>query len=275
MVYASALRGAPALIIAVLLLLACAGTVAGAWGVGHPDHCVACHGNENPLTTDEASGQQAWDHVVQTGDPAWDACTRCHTTIGDNVAASVHADLACKGCHAVAHVGVFDGSVYTAGIFTYEINTTGDRLLSPDAASLVRLALLLTEANATTYYPGITDLLDQAPEGMEVEVGGWDALNNEYVEVTPFGITDTAYRICFSCHFLAQNPAEVGAYRIVDGKWMIGIPESALTMDPHTMISIHHDQPALDAGDESGHGTLIAATLAVAAALVIARNTIY
>jgi len=273
MVYAVGARRASIILLAALLL-ATTGIVAGAWGVNHPDQCVACHGDGNPLTTDEASGQNAWDHVVVTGDPAWQACTTCHTTIGSNVGASVHAALTCKGCHAVAHVGVYDGTIYTAGIFTYEVDTGGDRLLSPDAVTLQRKALLLTEANASTYYPGIADLLTQATNGMEVEVGGWDSLNNQFVDVTPLGLTDTAYRICFSCHFLAQNPAEVGAYRIVDGKWMIGITPDALEMDPHSLVPLHDMDTQLEASDTGGNTGLLIAGIALAAAAIAAKTTL-
>jgi hypothetical protein len=42
-----------------------------------------------------------------------------------------------------------------------------------------------------------------------------------------------AWLVCYNCHFVTAEPVAAGALRFVEGFWLIGIPEVALTLPAH------------------------------------------
>jgi hypothetical protein len=42
-----------------------------------------------------------------------------------------------------------------------------------------------------------------------------------------------AWLVCYNCHFVTAEPGAAGALRFVEGFWLIGIPEIALTLPAH------------------------------------------
>jgi hypothetical protein len=42
-----------------------------------------------------------------------------------------------------------------------------------------------------------------------------------------------AWLVCYNCHFVTKEPGAAGALRFVEGFWLIGIPEVALTLPAH------------------------------------------
>ena len=91
----------------------------------------------------------------------------------------------------------------------------------------------------TTLSNIVNDILtNKDSEGMEIEVYLWDAFKNTTIDTGQPGVQETNYRVCFSCHFLAVDPSQVGAYMIVNGQWKIGIPASALNQEPHSIMKV-------------------------------------
>lgn len=260
-----------ALAIGFVMFLALAASIqTQAWGTGHPDTCQPCHGQYG-TTADTISGTtyNFWNHQLQNGDPVWDNCVLCHT---DYTQGTVHATLGCKGCHAVLHIGYYNGTSYAAGLYYWELsNPNYNPIIAPGTVALQKQVLVLDQNNASTYVPNIANYL--GTNGMEVEVGVWDAFNNQFLETSGAGV-DTpgdAYKVCFSCHFIVDDPASVGSYMIVDGKWKIGIPAAALEMDPHNIHPITPEQTT-----EESTGGLPLATFSIgalgAALLLFARK---
>ena len=219
-------------IMALLLAIASASIVANAWGSGHPDRCQPCHGATTQVTD---LGMSFWSHQVEEGDAVWANCINCHS---DYTFGTVHDELDCKGCHAVLHIGYYNGTNYAAALWYWEVSNPGGKLLiAPSVTSLVKKKLLLDSSNASIYVPNIANYV--GTEGEEVEVGLWDAYANKYIETSPnAGTPDTAFRVCFSCHFLASDPASVGVYKVIGGKWKIGIPPAALEQPAHEIYPV-------------------------------------
>ena len=243
------------IVIGILMVLAIAVPIQTlAWGNGHPDTCVYCHGPYG-TTTDTINGTSYvfWNHNIQTGhDPntvdIWQNCytSGCHTNY---VQGTVHSGLGCQGCHAVAHIGYYDGTNYAVGLYYWELsNPTNKIVIAPNAANLQWKSLKLDSTNASTYIPDITTYV--GTQGMEVEVGVWDAFNNQFKPVSGAGQDPIAktWTVCFSCHFIVQDPASIGSYMIVDGKWKIGIPAAALEMDPHYIYPISPESTTTESG---------------------------
>jgi hypothetical protein len=199
------------------------------FGGGHPDSCQPCHG-QTGYTTDTIDGNQYsfWNHTIKSGNTLWSYCTNCHS---DYTANTVHDALDCMGCHAVLHIGWKNQSSgnWAAWIFVMEPQITSTPALSPDIANFVLHTYVYNSTNATTT---ISNLV--GTEGMEIEVGVWNAFNNTFISTLPSGsVASDSWKVCFSCHFVAEDPSVSGAYRLVGGVWKIGIPEYALKLPPH------------------------------------------
>ena len=207
-----------------------------AYGQGHPEQCQPCHGNIT-YTSDNINGSTytMWSHNIQGGTTVWQQCTGCHTNY---VQGTVHANLGCMGCHAVLHLGAKNSTgEWAAWIFAREPNITSLPVKAPAGITdWVLNETVFTQANYTgTYIQTIIDnLLTNDPNGMEIEVGVWNGITNEYISTSPTGtIGSESWKVCFSCHFISTNPARAGSYKLVGGVWKIGIPEYALKLPAH------------------------------------------
>ncbi len=265
------------LVSALLIFQATPAPLVFAYQTGHPDMCQPCHGphtnttDANVPTHGGTTTLYPWDHNITKGEAVWSYCTQCH----DNyVAGTAHAGLGCKGCHAVLHMG-YNASLngWAAWIFAREpdltaINDTHPLLKPSGNFNWVTNITIVTEDNAsTTGYNFISNY--GTGSGMEIEVGLWDAFNNKY---SPIG-GGVDWRVCFTCHFLSQNPASVGAYRLVGGKWKIGIPEYALKLPPHEITSAALSEAAKTESSTIAPSTLVGVLLGVlAVGLVIYSN---
>ena len=163
----------------------------------------------------------------------WSYCTQCH----DNyVAGTAHSGLGCKGCHAVLHMGYNStANGWAAWIFAREPNIPSNDLPALKPSGTITWSqkyIVVTSNNASTAGYSFFNNYGNG-SGMEIEVGLWDGFNNQYSEIG----TSIDWRVCFTCHFLTQNPAQVGAYKLVGGVWKIGIPEYALKLPPHEITS--------------------------------------
>ena len=239
------------IIIGILMVLALAIPIQTyAWNSGHPDTCQPCHGAYG-TTTDNINGQtyNFWNHQIEKGQNVWNNCVNCHT---DYTQGTAHDNLGCQGCHVVAHIGYYDGNSYAVGLYYWELSNPNNQPLEKPGggANLVQKKLILDQTQAATYIPNIQNYLGNS--GQEVEVGVWDAFNNQFIETSGAGV-DTpgdAFKVCFSCHFIIQDPSQIGSYMMVDGKWKIGIPAAALEMDPHYIYPISPE----NASSESSGG---------------------
>jgi len=227
--------------------------VAG-YGQGHPDSCQPCHGDPNGTQTDGTGTM--WDHNILDGKQAWDQCTSCHNNY---VANTPHDNVGCK-CHAIVHIGYNDAGTWAAWLYAKEPSPTNLPTAIGDVASFKDVELVFTNANAT---PTIQSLVP--PEGEEIEVGLFDAWNNDYLIV---GATD-AWKVCFNCHFLASDPTMVGAYKLDGGVWKVGIPEYALKLDPHEITDVSSLEPPAKSGFNLASIQIIVSTLALAFALYV------
>ncbi len=234
---------------ALLALIVMAGH---AMAADHPDKCVACHGDD--ATVSETIGGTTydfWSHNVSTKEP-WGFCTNCHSQIGAKLSdtQNAHSQIGCK-CHAVVHKGatVTSGTTtkWLAVIFYYEPNTKED-IVKPTPNAIQRFTAAYDEANYTSFTNGT--YLNTLNE-REIEVLLWDSLTNSLVSPSGSGTaaTNVQWSTCFSCHFLAVNATQVGAFQFVDGTWKIGIPESALTLPAHEITGV---KLASAAGGEGG-----------------------
>ena len=224
-----------------------------AYGQGHPEQCQPCHGNITYVTDNiNGSNYTMWSHNIQAGETVWQQCTGCHTNY---VQGTVHANLGCKGCHAVLHLGVNSSGQWAAWIFAREPNITSLPAKVPSiAANWVLNESVFTQANySTTYLAGyLSSLLNSSPQGMEIEVGLWNGLVNQYIPTTPTGtINAESWKVCFSCHFVSANPAEVGSYKLVGGMWKIGIPEYALKLPAHEITRAALSEAARNSSTET------------------------
>lgn len=221
------------------LLILTASTIPGAlaFGSGHPDTCQPCHGT-TATTTDNINGTNYnfWDHsITNNATQIWGNCLQCHSNY---VSGTVHQSLGCKGCHSVVHIGYNNSGTWAAWVFAYEPNITSLPALKPTINDFVAKTTVLTNTNYTSVSWGTTIKNLAGANGMEIEVGVWDGFNNEYLSTLPAGsIKTSSWKLCFSCHFLASNPAQVGAYKLENGVWKIGIPEYALKLPPHEITS--------------------------------------
>lgn len=237
------------IIIGILMVLALALPLhTYAWGSGHPDTCQPCHGAYG-TTADTIGGTtyNFWNHTIQSGNNVWNNCVKCHS---DYTQGTAHAGLGCKGCHVVAHIGYYDGTNYAVGLYYWELSNPQNKIvIIPGGAQLQFKSLKLDSSNASTYLPNIANYL--GTNGMEVEVGVWDAFNNQFLETSGANV-DTpgdAYKICFSCHFIVQDPSQIGSYMMIEGKWKIGIPSAALQMDPHYIYPINPENTSSESGN--------------------------
>ncbi|MCE4598810.1 MAG: hypothetical protein F7C81_01255 [Desulfurococcales archaeon] len=265
------MRKATILLSAMMALALLIPLHAYAWGNAHPDTCQPCHGAY--FESQESIGGNTyyfWDHDIMEGTPVWDNCIECHS---DYTQGTAHDDLNCRGCHAVVHIGYYDGTNYAAGLYYWELsNPSNTIIIAPGTASLVDKMLKLDSTNASNYIPNIANYV--GTNGMEVEVGLWDAFNNQFVE-TSGNYTEPGpdvYKICFSCHFIVQDPASVGTYMLVDGKWKIGIPAAALEMDPHYIYPITPEQTT-NTGSESPSVLVMMGSGIIGAALILAARS--
>ena len=233
----------------LLLVIALAAINAYALGTGHPDNCAACHGDDQTIqdVTYGGTSYSFWSHNISlTGDAAWKGCQSCHAQIYNELMQTVHNGFGCKGCHAVLHLGYnYQGSYYGV-VFAYEVSPIGVPAIAPgNPPTWVTSWKEFTNTNINTTDPTgtlwaiVNDILtNKDSNGMEVEVYLWDAFNNTVVDTTPAGVQVSNFRVCFSCHFLATDPSQVGAYMIVNGQWKIGIPASALNQEPHSIMKV-------------------------------------
>lgn len=236
-----------------------------AYQTGHPDSCQPCHGpHTNTTDTDVPTHTGTttlypWDHNIIKGESVWTYCTQCH----DNyVAGTAHDGLGCKGCHAVLHLGYNSTTNgWAAWIFAREPDITTLPALKPTGTvSWVSKSIVVTSNNAsTTGYSFINNY--GTGTGMEIEVGLWDGFNNQYSEIG----TSVDWKVCFTCHFLSQNPAQVGAYKLVGGVWKIGIPEYALKLPPHEITAASLAEAATTENNTVSPTTLLGVLLGLLA----------
>nr|MEB3860501.1 hypothetical protein [Desulfurococcales archaeon] len=173
---------------------------------------------------------------------------------------------------AVLHIGYYNGTNYAAALWYWEVSNPGGRLLiAPPENSIVKKKLLLDSTNASNYIPNIASYV--GTEGMEVEVGLWDAYSNKYIETSPnAGTPDTAFKVCFSCHFLASDPASVGVYRVIEGKWKIGIPPAALEQPAHEIYPVGFEESGFEQAESTPLVIALATGLAGLIMMAVGRS---
>ncbi|MCE4621032.1 MAG: hypothetical protein F7B95_01155 [Desulfurococcales archaeon] len=272
-----------ALILLVILALAIippfVALKASAWGVDHPDECKYCHlpGSGSSINTVSDAAGNVWNHDILKGPSVWAQCTNCHTGVGNAIQNSVHAPVGCQ-CHAVVHVGYGN---FTAGFedffgaIFYRVPSVVDVIAPPVSGNTVALTtknVTFTENNYGAL--GLsTTLLQGTGDGMEIEVGLYDAYKKKFIDVGStsrggLGTITATFDLCFNCHFVAINPSQVGSYAVVGGKWKIGIPESALSLPPHEIYSV---QPTTTGGGvETTTGVPVSLIVVVAFAAIVA-----
>jgi len=222
----------------VILVLTSTYINVSGYGGGHPDACQSsCHGNQNTVND---LGNQFWDHQIASGQNVWSYCTTCHQNY---VAGSPHEGIGCK-CHSVVHIGYNNTGTWAAWIFAYEPSPNNVPAMTGGGNTFVLKKLVYTNANATADFINFVKSIG-TQEGMEIEVGVWNAWTNQFLSV---GSANT-WQLCFNCHFLASDPSQVGAYRMENGVWKIGIPEYTLKLDPHKIPSEVGWEPS---GEDNG-----------------------
>ena len=225
----------PAMLVLLLLTIFNLQTVSG-YGTGHPDTCQPCHGQKGTTNFNTTDTTQVWNHDIQSGQTLWSNCLNCH---GDYTKNTVHDALDCMGCHAVMHVGQNYSNQWAVWIFAQEPNLNKLPAKKPNAINWQKKEVVWDQTNYTNApYASIIYNIMQASggEGMEIEVGVWNGVSNEYISASPLGTIDNnAWKVCFSCHFVSTNPASTGAYKLVGGVWKLGIPEYALKLPPHSI----------------------------------------
>lgn len=271
------------LMLALILVAPVAAITASAWGGGHPDRCMPCHGAVNTVQdtqlidnagTNVSANYNFWDHNIQRGASVWDNCQICHDQLWNNIQASAHSGIGCK-CHAVIHVGNGSSTNFFGAVFYWEASGVVD-VIAPDAANLTQGQQTFDENSAPQVLGGsFLDpnspyyVLGPNADGMEVEVGVWQPFTNKVIDVGTLGtVSGDALQVCFGCHFLAQDPSQVGAYAVVGGKWKIGIPESALSLPPHEIYPVPLEQSSFSA-ESAAPITAVIAGLAGIAMVVI------